>query len=172
MQLAKDATAADVHTNSASGDDKKKKKPKVNGGEVTMKADEADFSVSLPVSKLDDDLRMVWGWASVVEEGGVIVTDTQGDQIDIADLSKAARDFMNFSRLGGDMHSVMGVGTVVESIVFTPELQKALGVDLGKVGWFVGFHVTDDKVWKRVKNGELQAFSFGGRARREDVNAN
>lgn len=166
MRLFKDVTAGDVHTNSEmAGDKGKKKKPKVNGDGFAMVKDE--LSLTIPITKVDDEQRMVWGWASVVEEGGVIVTDKQDDQIDIADLSKAARDFMQFSRVGGAMHSAMGVGTVVESIVFTPEVQKALGVDLGKVGWFVGYHVSDDAVWQRVKAGELQAFSFGGKARRE-----
>ena len=50
-------------------------------------------------------------------------------------------------------------------------MQKALGVDLGKVGWFIGLKIEDDGVWKRVKSGELAAFSFGGRGVREPINS-
>jgi hypothetical protein len=55
--------------------------------------------------------------------------------------------------------------------VFAPEVQKALGVDLGKVGWFIGLKIEDVGVWKRVKSGELSAFSFGGRGVREPIDS-
>jgi Putative phage serine protease XkdF len=175
IRLFKDAVAGDTHTRTALGNEGRRKfkpflsaitaKPKVT---ETAKLDAA-WSLSLPISKVDDDQHMVWGWASVIEEGGSVVTDKQDDQIEIAELSKAAHGFMRDSRVGGDMHEALGVGDVVESIVFTSDVQKALGVDLGKVGWFVGIHVTDADVWKRVKSGDLKAFSFGGRARREAI---
>jgi len=53
--------------------------------------------------------------------------------------------------------------------VFTKEKQKALGVDLGKTGWWVGWQITDDKIWKRIKEGELEAFSIGGRGVRSAI---
>lgn len=180
MRLFKDIVAGDAHTPTALGNEGKRKfksflsaitmKPKVADTEKRDAATlDADWSLSVPISKLDDEQRMVWGWASVIEEGGSVVTDKQDDQIEIAELSKAAHGFMRDSRVGGDMHEELGIGDVVESIVFTPDLQKALGVKLDKVGWFIGLHVTSDDVWKRVKSGDLKAFSFGGRARRETI---
>lgn len=123
-----------------------------------------DWSIAIKFTKIDDDERTVAGWASVTHEGGQIVTDVQGDQIEVADLVKAADDFILTSRVGGDMHDNIGIGHVVQSVVFTPEMQKAIGVDLGKVGWFIKMRVSDDKVWARVKSGELGAFSIGGAA--------
>lgn len=180
FRLFKDVTAAAVHQTTALGNDGRKKKPKAVVAEAAKPITEdgigadkrdADWSITVPIAKADDELRTVWGWASVTHEAGQVVTDTQGDQIDIGDLVKAAHGFMTDSRIGGDMHDVMGIGTVVESLVFSPDVQKALGVDLGKIGWFIGLRVTDDGVWKRVKDGELAAFSFGGRAVREAVSA-
>lgn len=174
MRLFKDMVASDAHTRTALGNDRKRKvKPFLANVTMKPKADatkrDADWAVSIPISKVDDEERMIWGWASVIEEDGTVVTDKQGDKIELAELSNAAREFMKFYRVGGDMHDVMGTGDIVESIVFTPDLQKALGIDLKKVGWFIGYHVTSDDVWKRVKSGDLKAFSFGGRARRVEA---
>ena len=55
------------------------------------------------------------------------------------------------------------VGEVVESIVFTQDLQKALGIDLGRVGWFIGMHVPDQAIWKQIRAGTMGAFSIGAR---------
>jgi Putative phage serine protease XkdF len=172
IRLFKDAVASDVHATTALGNQGRRKfraflsnvtlKPK---GVETDKRD-ADFSFIVPIAKVDEDRQIVYGWASVIEEDGVVVTDKQDDQIEIDDLSKAAHAFMKFYRVGGDMHETMGTGEIVESIVFTKDVQKALGVDLKKIGWFIGYHVTSADVWKRVKAKELVAFSFGGRARR------
>ena len=82
---------------------------------------------------------------------------------------KAAHEFVSSSRTGGYMHakgadgSAIQVGEVVESIVFTADLQKALGIDLGRVGWFIGMHVPDAEVWKQVRAGKMGAFSIGAR---------
>ena len=59
-------------------------------------------------------------------------------------------------------------GGIVASIVFTEDLQKQLGIDLGKVGWFGTYKVTDDEVWEKVKSGDLPMFSIGGKAVSED----
>lgn len=128
------------------------------------------FSVEMSavITKTDEERRVVYGWASVIEEGGKPVVDSQGDVIEEAELVKAAESFMLASREAGEMHvRTRHVGKVVTSIVFTKELQKALGIDLGKVGWFVGMKILDDKVWAKVKAKEYTAFSIGGRARRE-----
>lgn len=37
------------------------------------------------------------------------------------------------------------------------------------VGWWIGFRVTDDDVWEKVKSGEYSMFSIGGTAIREEV---
>ena len=52
-------------------------------------------------------------------------------------------------------------------MVFTKEKQKLLGIDLGFVGWWGGFKVLDDALWKNFKSGKYEGFSIGGRGRRE-----
>jgi putative serine protease XkdF len=123
------------------------------------------------ITKLDEDQRLVSGWFSVIEENGASVVDLQGDVIDEADLVKAAHQFNLDARRGQAMHKGSKVADVVESIVFTRELQKALGIDLGKVGWFATMKVHDDATWAAVKSGKLGAFSIGGRGVRDPIAA-
>ena len=120
--------------------------------------------VPLDIKKLDPDQRMVYGWASVVEKDGKPVVDKQGDIIPVAELENAAYEYNLNSRYGSDMHQRKGVSKLIESMVFTKEKQKILGIDLGQVGWWVGFKVHDDELWAAHKRGERPEFSIGGAA--------
>ena len=97
------------------------------------------------------------------------MVDHQGDMISIDEIEKAAHKFLTDCRVAGDSHITKGVGHLVESIVFSNELQKALDINLGQTGWFVGFKVTDQDVWDRVKKGELSMFSIGGSGTRTKI---
>ena len=135
-----------------------------------MTAD-VSFALSLPIAKADAALRTVWGWASVATEDGVPVVDAEGDVVPVDELVRAAHAFMAQSRRGAAGHAdggdpVPAVGTVVESLVATRALQEALGVDLGREGWFVGIRIDDEAIWTAVAAGELPALSIGGTARR------
>lgn len=129
----------------------------------------------IPIAKADDSLQVVWGFASVIEENGAPIVDGQGDVIYPVELQKTAHEFMRASRAGGFMHAkdpggrAYQVGEVVESVVLTRELQKALGIDLGMAGWLIGMHIPDKALWAKVKSGELSAFSIGGSGQRTDV---
>lgn len=122
------------------------------------------------IAKLDDEKRLVFGWASVIRKGDKQVTDLQGDVIPEEELEEAAYSYVLESRVGGEMHQrTQGVGKLVESLVFTEQKQKALGIDLGKVGWWVGFKIQDPKVWEKVKSGEYRMFSIHGRGERKEL---
>ncbi|MCC7271415.1 MAG: hypothetical protein IT561_02025 [Alphaproteobacteria bacterium] len=138
-----------------------------------MTADAAThpFALALPIAKADTALRTVWGWASVATEDGVPVVDAEGDVVPIDELVRAAHAFMAQSRRGAAGHAdggdqIPAVGTVVESLVASRAVQEALGVDLGREGWFVGIRIDDDDAWRQVLAGELPALSIGGVARR------
>jgi hypothetical protein len=114
---------------------------------------------------------LVYGWASVIEKNGKVVTDHQGDRISVDELTKAAHDYMSNSRIGGAMHmhdsdkpdTPLSAGEVVESMVMSHDLQKALGIDLGRVGWLIGYRIDDEHVRKAAASGTLPAFSIGGK---------
>lgn len=121
------------------------------------------------VFKANAKKRMVYGWASVVNKGGEAVEDLQGDVItSIDNLREVVHEFMA-SRVGKAMHEGAQVGVIADSIIFDSDLQAALGIDLGCEGWFVGYKVTDDAIWKRVEDGELRAFSIGGAGERTEI---
>ncbi len=122
------------------------------------------------ISKIDKDKHEVFGWASIVEEDGKPLTDRQGDIMTPADLEKMAYSYVLDCRVGGEMHVKKGIGKLIESTVFTEEKQKSLGIDLGFVGWWVGFHVDDADVWEKVKDGTYKAFSIHGKGIREKIN--
>lgn len=127
---------------------------------------------SLNVIKSDDDRRLVFGWANVaVRVDGEQIVDWQQDMIDIAELEKAAYGYVAEFGTAGEMHRRGGVGHVIESIVFTKEKAAALGIppDIMPEGWWIGFQITDDVVWEKIKNGEYSMFSIEGTAVREPV---
>lgn len=136
------------------------------------------------VIKMDTDKQLVFGWAYVSHDAeGNVVVDKSGEFIDdYGELEEAAYLFVEKSRVGGDGHaritSEIGtddvakkVGTMVESMVFTPEKLSKMGLPPGilPTGWWVGFKVEDPEVWKAVKEGKRPAFSIHGSGRREEV---
>lgn len=135
--------------------------------EITAKNDDT-FEITANITKMDDEKRVVYGWASVVEKNGEPVTDRHGDIIDVAELVDAAHEYMLEYREAHEMHKGEMLGETVESIIFTDDVQKALGIDLGQVGWFIGQKIYDDGLWEKYKKGEITAFSIGGRAIKED----
>lgn len=106
------------------------------------------------------------------------MTDLQGDQITPDELQTAFYNYVLESREGDAMHDRQPASTLVESFVVTPEkldmLLKALGhegapPDFKGVAAWVGYKVHREDVWKRVKSGELGAFSIEGECEREEV---
>lgn len=129
----------------------------------------ADFRLTCEIAKKDTKQRIVYGWASIIEKGGKPVVDHQKDVISEENLVKVVHGYVREARVGKAMHKGEKTGELVESIVFTKELQKALGIDLAQVGWFVGYKITDDATWAKVEKGELKSFSIGGRGKREAI---
>lgn len=116
------------------------------------------------ILKLNPDLQLVYGWASVTSHDGVDVVDKQGDIITVDDLRSAAHEYLSKSRKGGHMH-INGrvVGEVVESIIVDDAFRKAMRApEHGPKGWWIALKVTDPDVWQQVKLGKLAAFSIGG----------
>lgn len=127
---------------------------------------------TLKVMKSDDDQHLVFGWANVaIRIDGEQIVDYQEDAIDPEDLEKAAYNYVAEFGTSGEMHRRGGVGRVVESMIFTKEKAAALGIPEGILpeGWWIGFHITDDEVWEKIKSGEYSMFSIEGTAIREPV---
>lgn len=120
----------------------------------------------------DDDKRLVFGWASVaIRSNGEQIEDWDEDVIDPEDLEEAVYHYVEFYGEGGEMHERGGTARIVESMMFTKEKLKLLGLaeDALPDGWWIGFHVTDEDVWEKVKDGTYPMFSIEGTAIREDI---
>ena len=124
------------------------------------------------IQKTNDEKMLAFGWASVaVRASGEQIEDWQEDIIDPEDLENAAYEFVRLYRDGGEMHERGGVAVLVESVVFTREKQRLIGIPEGTlpVGWWIGFKVTDPSVWEKVRDGTYSMFSIEGEAVRVEV---
>ena len=127
------------------------------------------------IQKSEDEKRLAFGWANIsIDESGEQLVDWQQDMIDPEELENAAYTFVRLYREGGEMHERGDCAVLVESVVFTEEKMKAMGIPEGTlpVGWWIGFFVTDDDVWEKVKNGTYPMFSIEGEAERVKVEDN
>lgn len=135
------------------------------------------------ISKVNEEKRQVFGWASLSMVDGEPVIDLQGDTIDIDEVEKAAYGYMLSSRKGGVMHRRIGkfdagpvhIADVIESVVFTPEKLAAwnLEPDALPLGHWTGFQIhknaAADEVWEGVKDGTYTGFSIHGSGIRTSV---
>lgn len=126
------------------------------------------------IKKMDEDKRLVFGWASVsIRADGQQLEDLQHDLIDPEDLEESAYEFVLNFRDTGELHNpnLRKKGKLVESCVFTEEKQRAMGLPEGilPVGWWIGFKIEDDAAWEKVKDGTYKMFSVEGKAQRVPV---
>jgi hypothetical protein len=119
----------------------------------------------MEILKINEEQRVLYGWASVTTKGGQPVVDHHNDIIETATLEKAATQFMLNLRVAKEMHVGDKIGDVVHSLPLTAEIAKALGIASDQEGWVVGMKIYDDAVWEKVKSGEYRAFSIGGKAK-------
>jgi hypothetical protein len=151
---------------------KKQLKPK------TKETKKSIFSIA----KTYEDKKQVFGWGLISADWEFInnkwqlkkLIDHQLDTIDESELEKMAYTFVLKYRDSGVMHESDKkiIGKCIESMCWTLEKQMAMNIPEGliPIGWWLGFQITDDSVWARVKNGELPDFSIEGMATREEEN--
>lgn len=135
------------------------------------------------ISKIDEEKRQVFGWASLSTVNGEPVVDRQMDFIPIEETEKSAYTYVKESRKGGDMHKRVKKGLtsnwdeplhtsdLIESMVFTKEKIAKMGLpeDALPEGWWVGFQVNDDEQWQLVKDRKRTGFSIHGAGRRREI---
>ncbi len=124
------------------------------------------------IAKVNEDQNLVFGWAYVsVDKDGSQVVDHSGEIIEPEELEMAAYLFNLRFRGTGEMHKGDVVGQLIESLAVTPDKLEAMGLakDALHSGWWLGFHIEDDGVFEKIKNGEYSMFSIQGVAVREDV---
>lgn len=95
------------------------------------------------INKVDEEARMVWGYASTTS------VDAQGETVTKAALEAAWDDYMQFANVR-EMHQSWAAGVVKE-------------YEFREDGVFIGAHIVDDGAWAKVKAGVYKGFSIGGK---------
>ena len=124
------------------------------------------------IMKSDDEKMLALGWASVsMRINGEVIEDWQKDIVEPEELERAAYEFVLLYREGGEMHEKSGAAVLIESVVFTEEKMRAMGIPVGTlpIGWWIGFKVLDKDVWEKVKDGTYPMFSIEGEAERVEA---
>ena len=105
-----------------------------------------EFNRYIPIAKVDDEERMVYGFASTPD------LDSDGEIISLDGLRKALPEYLQFPTLR-EMHQPKAAGTVKNT-----EIKQE-----GKVkGLYIGAKVVADDAWNLVKEGVYRGFSIGG----------
>lgn len=112
------------------------------------------FGPDSSVSKtFNEERRWVYGIASVSTVGGELVDDLDGDFATTQFLEEyLAKSILE--QAGGDFeHEGETVNQLVGGLVFSSDIQKVLGIDLGMEFLLTVTHVPDDANWEMVKEG-------------------
>jgi hypothetical protein len=128
------------------------------------------------ISKVNEEKHQVFGWATVTEVDGQPVVDRQNDLVSLDEIEKAAYEYVISSRVGGDQHQRAGgapykAADLIESFLVTDEKLAELGIEpsqVSKRGWWMGFHVKDDRQWELIKKGGRTGFSIHGKGHRTE----
>lgn len=105
------------------------------------------FDIFVPLAKVDEKQRMVWGWASTERK------DLQGEIIKSDAIKKALPDYMEWANIR-EMHRASAVGIAKEADV------RPMGN--GEDGLWLGAKIVDDDAWTKVEEGVYKGFSVGG----------
>lgn len=121
-------------------------KARTEGKKKLEKSAEMNFNFEkyLPISKVNDEERMVYGYASTPD------LDSQGEIVELEAIKKALPSYMKFPTIR-EMHTTNAVGRT-----------KSAKVD--DKGLFIQAKIVDDNAWKKVKEGVFNGFSIGGKA--------
>jgi len=112
--------------------------------ELSMKEDRfAPFQFYVPIARVDDDERIVEGYAYCNAEVG------DGWNLKREALEAAASDYMRWGAIRV-MHQPVAAGT-------------AKAVDFDDNGAFLRAKIVDDNEWRKVKEGVYKGFSIGGK---------
>jgi phage head maturation protease len=98
-----------------------------------------------PISKIDEEKRMVYGYATTPSK------DSQDERVDLQASFDAVDEWAKWANIK-EMHrpeTAAGVAPVIE---------KHVGV-----GVYIGAKVVDDQAWRKCKEGVYKGFSIGGK---------
>lgn len=103
-------------------------------------------TIYIPLTKVDDEQRMVYGFASTPD------IDSDNEIIEIGAIEKALPEYMKFPTIR-EMHQPKAAGTTKNASIVTQGDKKGL---------YIGAKIVSNEAWKLVKEGVYRGFSIGG----------
>lgn len=110
--------------------------------ETEGKMDNLKFQKFIPITKIDEDKKMVYGYASTPD------LDADGEIIKVEALKKALPSYLKFPTIR-EMHQPKSIGVTKQSAV-------------SEKGLYIGAKIVNNDAWELVKEGAYRAFSVGG----------
>jgi len=111
-----------------------------------------------------------------LKEDGAIKPDTQKDVYTAEEIRKAAHGWMEKQGQVDLMHSWEPLGSgkvsVLETYLAPCDMTIGEGTEAVKVAkgtWLLALRVNDEAIWKKIKAGEIGAYSIGGEATRKPL---
>ena len=109
--------------------------------------------------KIDSERRLVGAVAYRVGE-----IDKQGDYVATEeDLFEGMETFAKNGFVCGLQHESEAPAFIVESFLTESEVLKG-GKLIPEGSWWVCMKITDDALWKRIREGDFTGFSMSGKA--------
>jgi len=134
------------------------KKAKEKAKETKQENIKDNRSVSLLKNSMDNEKRLVYG---VVIEPKLI--DTDNDWTDEKEIENACHMFMKyFQESGIDHEFVVEKGLKIVENYIAQSNFNINGVVIKKGSWIMVHYVENDEIWERIKNGDLNGYSFEG----------
>lgn len=112
----------------------------------------------------DDERQLVYG---VVLTPGL--EDSQGDVISARDIEDAAHRFLVSYRKHDVQHDERDAAVETVESFIAPQDMLIAGEPVLKGAWVLATHVSDRKLWKRVRKGEIGGYSIGGTGTRSSL---
>lgn len=126
-----------------------------------MSHTEEEFRSGFRITKVDEDLGVVFGWAIVSKVDGEDYYDLQGDHITEAAALEAAVDYMVSSGVQKDMHEGDRRGTAT-LFPMTADVAKAYGFDTGGRSGVLVMAKPDRELFELHRAEKRTGFSIGG----------
>ncbi len=114
------------------------------------------------ISKVDDEMGVVFGWAIICKVDGEPYFDTQDDHITEEAMLKASLDFIESGAHGKEMHKGDPDGQIIYRFPLTDSILKAMGLTSNQTGFIVGYKPSSPEILAKFKDGTYTGFSIGG----------
>ena len=114
------------------------------------------------VTKVVENLGLVFGWAIISKIDGEPYYDLQNDHIPEDTVIKSATEFMLSGRTAKEMHVGEAKGVIVFAFPMITDIAEAFGITTKQTGLMIGMRPDSRDVLEKYRTGEYTGFSVGG----------